>query len=268
MLIPKLIHQTFPNYDSLNSSLRDNIHFLKDNNPDWIHNFYSDHDVEDFIRTSFGKDYIGVYLKIDPRYGAARADFFRYLVIYKYGGLYLDIKSTALKPLDDIIKPDDRFLVSTWPNSIDGVDTSLMGYHKKLSFREYQNWFICSEPNSSVLEKVIERVVQNLNQYRALTNGVGMTGVLCTTGPIPYSQSVRPFVLNGFVRVSSNEELGFKYTIFQFGNNEHHNISGKHYGILKFPIVSNSKLDNYISPIFFGLHQLCIRAFRKIRSLV
>ncbi len=38
-----------------------------------------------------------------PRYGVVLADIFRYLVIYNEGGVYLDIKSTVNRPLDEII---------------------------------------------------------------------------------------------------------------------------------------------------------------------
>ena len=48
-----------------------------------------------YIRREYGESILSCYLRIDPVYGAARADLFRYLLLYRTGGVYLDIKSAA-----------------------------------------------------------------------------------------------------------------------------------------------------------------------------
>ena len=35
------------------------------------------------------------------------ADVFRYLAVYREGGVYLDVKSTVTCPLDEVLSPDD-----------------------------------------------------------------------------------------------------------------------------------------------------------------
>ena len=44
-----------------------------------------------------------------------RADFFRYMVILKYGGVYSDIDTECRRPLSSIIKARDTMVVG-WEN--------------------------------------------------------------------------------------------------------------------------------------------------------
>lgn len=76
-------------------------------NPGWEHRLYDDADIEAFIRESYGDEILAYYHRIDRRYGAARADLFRYLLLYRLGGVYLDIKSTTVRPLDEVLRPDE-----------------------------------------------------------------------------------------------------------------------------------------------------------------
>ncbi len=62
-------------------------------NPYLKHACYENKDIETFLRTHATEDQIKAYLSINPNYGAARADFFRYAVMFYKGGVYLDIKS-------------------------------------------------------------------------------------------------------------------------------------------------------------------------------
>ena len=43
------------------------------------------------------------YERINPNYGAAKADIFRVLVLHKYGGVYFDIKS-KVDNLDELFE--------------------------------------------------------------------------------------------------------------------------------------------------------------------
>ena len=47
--------------------------------------------------------------------------FFRYLLMYEIGGVYLDIKSTANKKLDDVLEENDAFILSHRSVNVDIV---------------------------------------------------------------------------------------------------------------------------------------------------
>ena len=44
-----------------------------------------------------------------------RADFFRYMVILKHGGVYADMDTECRRPLRDVIQPQDTMVVG-WEN--------------------------------------------------------------------------------------------------------------------------------------------------------
>jgi mannosyltransferase OCH1-like enzyme len=114
-LIPKIIHQTsYHEFDSLPISLKNNIEKIKKENPDYDYRYYNNDLCELYILNNYGKEMLDIYNKINPKYGPARSDIFRYLLIYNEGGVYIDLKSSFNNPLNKIIKKDDQYLISNW----------------------------------------------------------------------------------------------------------------------------------------------------------
>lgn len=113
--IPKIIHQTFPDH-ALPAAIEDNVQKMRLANPGWEYRLYDDEDIPRFIGTEYGAAVLARYQRINPKYGAARADLFRYLLMYKVGGAYFDIKASLERPLDAVIRADDRYLLSCWDN--------------------------------------------------------------------------------------------------------------------------------------------------------
>ncbi|QNP43132.1 hypothetical protein H9L15_14465 [Sphingomonas daechungensis] len=101
--IPKKIHQIYFG-DDLSERLKANARELRDLNPSWEYALYDAHTGEDYIRTHYGADVLQAYHHLDPRYYAARADLLRYLIVYREGGVYLDIKSRFDGPIDKFIR--------------------------------------------------------------------------------------------------------------------------------------------------------------------
>src|ERR1035437_4729103 len=100
MPIPKFIYQTTKSKSSLPVTLEENIEQIRALNKGWIYRLFDDRDIEDFIRNVYGQETLALYHKINPTYGAGRADLFRYLLVYETGGVYLDIKSGTAQALD------------------------------------------------------------------------------------------------------------------------------------------------------------------------
>lgn len=115
MAIPKIIHQTYKS-QTLPAPIAPIVAELKDKNPDWEYRFYDDDAVLAYIKAHDDGRILDAYHRINPVYGAAKADLFRYLVLYHEGGVYLDIKSSCIYPLSEIIKSDDTFIVTQWQN--------------------------------------------------------------------------------------------------------------------------------------------------------
>lgn len=171
MVIPKIIHQTYRS-EALPPEILEIVEGLKSLNPDWEYRFYTDEDILEYIRKNFDEKVLTAYLKINPIYGAAKADLFRYLVLYKEGGVYLDIKSTCIYPLSDVIQSDDQFIVTQWQNEPGQKDEGAglfrcLRENLNIAHGEYQQWFIIAEKNSPIMKHVVDTVVDNILSYRA-----------------------------------------------------------------------------------------------------
>ena len=86
--------------------------------PNYKYIFFDDKGCEDFINNNFGKDFLLVYKKTEAL--PHKADFFRYCYLYINGGLYCDIKTIFLKPVDEIFIQKDKTysVLSTIPQTI------------------------------------------------------------------------------------------------------------------------------------------------------
>ena len=193
--IPKIIHQTFKSRN-LPNELQLSVNQLRAENPDWEYRFYDDDDIVRFISDVYGQQVLEYYNRINPNYGAAKADLFRYLLIYKEGGVYLDIKSSFIKPIDEILKQDDQYLLCGWDNR-KGEEHEGYGLHKELSAiegGEYEQWHIIAAPGSPFLRSVIDAVLTNIDRYKPWLHGTGRMGVLRLTGPIAYTLAIHPLL--------------------------------------------------------------------------
>lgn len=191
--IARLIHQTFHG-DAPPVEAAANIAGLKAMNPGWTYRYWSDRDVHDFIRDRYGWDMLKLYLRINPCYGAARADLFRYLCVYALGGVYLDVKAGSRRPLDEVLRPDDRFLLSGWRNG-PGDTYAGWGLHEEVrgvEGGERQQWHVIAAAGHPFLQAVIEAVTARLVAYMPSRHGVGWSAVLRTTGPIAYTLAIAP----------------------------------------------------------------------------
>ena len=185
---------------------------------------------------------LSIYNMINPNYGAARADFFRYLLMYKKGGVYLDIKSTTRVKLDDTILLNDKYILSHWGKYMQPHADLL-----NLERGEFQQWHIITIPGHEFLKEVIKQVIYNILNYDIL-HGVGRFGVLQLTGPITYTTTILNCIKNGnnkYRLVKSNEDIGLKYTIYDDSEGDyrhkiiqtHSNLFKKHYSNLSEPVV-------------------------------
>lgn len=234
--VPRIIHQTFYTSD-LPADLRKNVDHLKALNPGWEYRFYDDAAIVDFILKNYPPVVLQYFERIDPRYGAARADLFRYLLMYKVGGVYLDIKSTATRPLDEVLLPEDRFLLSEWNNESAGFDA--WGKHYELNDfggREFQQWYIACASGHPFLRAVIDNVLHNIDTYIPGLHGTGKPGVLRVTGPIAYSlaihriRSAHPHRL-----VNSQKDLGLQYSVMKVDS--HKTQFKSHYSLQTHSVI-------------------------------
>ena len=237
MAIPRIIHQTARAYDELPAEIKANIERIKSLNPQWEHRFYEDADVLRYIERHSGPRMLRACRRINPRYGVMLADVFRYLAVYREGGVYLDVKSTVTRPLDEVLSPDDSYLLSQWRNRL-GERYRGWGLYpdlERIIGGEFQQWHIIAVPKHPFLARVIQDVLFNMEHYHPGWFDVGAMGVLRVSGPICYSLAIAPMLSHYKHRIVDIEELGISYTIYD--STMHHRRPKAHYTHSREPIM-------------------------------
>lgn len=86
-----------------NDPLPPHLKALFERNPDWEVSMCDNACKDAFMQNEFANTSVSaVYNLIHPLIGAARADIWRYAVLYTYGGVYLDDDSDIRTPLDQV----------------------------------------------------------------------------------------------------------------------------------------------------------------------
>jgi mannosyltransferase OCH1-like enzyme len=235
--IPRLIHQIYPTRD-LPSPLNRNVEAIKAANPGWEHRLYDEDSGQAFIGEHYGELVLELYRRIDSRYGAARGDLARYLIVYALGGVYLDIKSYFDRPIASVIGEGDGYVLAQWDNRAEGHHPGY-GLHPDLADLprgEFQQWHVIAAPMHPFLRAVIAKVLANIETYRPWRHGVGRNGVFRVTGPIAYTQAIQPILDRHPHRLLADPaEVGLSYSI---GDGYKHMAAfPKHYSLQTTPVV-------------------------------
>ena len=253
--IPRIMHQVYLTGE-LPEQLQRNVSAHKARNPDWEHRLYDDDAAISLILDHYDDDMLWNYLRISEEYPAARVDLLRHLIIFAYGGVYFDIKSCFDRPLDEVIRPGDSYLLSQWRNG-HGEPHAGFGLHRDLNHiagGEYLTYFIIAEPGHAYSAAVIKYILNMIAHYRPWS-AVGRTGVLRTTGPIAYTLGIYPIRDQHPHRFVTELELSCHGSLSD-GYNHLALFQKKHYSLLTGPIVNLTPLGNALLPFFVLLRTL------------
>lgn len=263
MPIPKVIHQIYLQGEAnIPDNIKKSVSELRQRNPDWEYRLYDESKILDYIKRYYGEDTLKIYLLINKNYAAARSDFFRYLLMYWEGGVYLDLKSSCKVPFNSILTNDDEFIICGWENEA-GQKYAGYGknkYLKYLKYGEYQQWNIIAKKHSPFLKAVIEEVTARIKHYTPMKYHVGRKGVLNTTGPVPYSIAIE--------KVIQTHQYKYRYERFaeEFGliyiNADTTLVNKNHYRLQINPVVKLNTLNNIFYKVWlYVLHPR--KAFQK-----
>jgi len=105
--IPRIIHQTY--FEEITIEKYPQLLRLQNTwrNSGWEYRFYDDDAARGYVETNYPERFVRAFDSL--LLGAYKADFFRYLVLYKEGGLYVDVDVMLNANLDNFITPDLAF---------------------------------------------------------------------------------------------------------------------------------------------------------------
>jgi mannosyltransferase OCH1-like enzyme len=91
---------------------------------------------------------------------AQKVDFYRILLMYKYGGIYIDVDILVLKDLKQI---HDKLKL------YDYVGFGCTGNKCKDGTGRPSNWILCSRPNTTLMLNILHRYYDKINKNEKIT---------------------------------------------------------------------------------------------------
>jgi mannosyltransferase OCH1-like enzyme len=141
-MIPKLLWQTykskFPPNDSISS-----IKTWLNLNPNYQWYYFDDVKCSQFISDHFSSEFVDMYNSLP--YGVMKADAWRIAIIYVYGGVYADIDTRCLVPIDYWTKDYSFIAAVETPGGTIG------------------NFTFAAEPNHPIIQSCLEHLLINYN---------------------------------------------------------------------------------------------------------
>ena len=156
-VIPLIIYQTW-HTKNLPPLMENAVNKIKLLNPRFNYQLFDDYDCREFIKNNFHISVLHAYDSLIP--GAYKADLWRYCILYKKGGIYLDIKYIPHNGFRFISLTEKEHFVY----DIDGINI--------------YNALMVTKPNNKILLKAIYKIVDNVK------NKVYGTSCLQPTGPV------------------------------------------------------------------------------------
>ena len=231
--IPNIVHQTFidRNLPFARSKI---IAHNKKMCPGYTFVFYDDNDCDNFIKDNFDERVYNAYKRINSVYGAMKADFFRYCVLYKIGGIYLDVKSVIKVPLVNIINKNDICVLDLLRNY-------------KEPYRRfvptYEQWLLIFSPNHPYLLEMINLMIYYIEQKyvpKILNYNLDTKGkILHITGPDAFTKAINNYIKKNktILHRSIDYEMYFEINILgESYKKMYHKYNKKHYSQYNEPL--------------------------------
>ena len=214
-VIPLHIYQVWHNIDEIPIAVKESIQLLKQQNPEFEHHLYDEPKCRKYIQDNFPQNVLNAYDKVIPQ--ALKADLWRYCIIYKEGGIYLDSKYYGINGFKFIHLIDKEYFCKDILKSFDGIYNAIL---------------IC-KPKNPIIKKTLEKFIENTNN-----NYYGVQP-LCI-GPLMMKQFFTPREIDSFELKLEVVNSLYKY------------VSFNGYRILKYHEKYKHKKNNHWSDYWKG----------------
>lgn len=191
--IPNRIFQTWKTKTHIDKGRKSCIRSLRRHNSEMEYLMYDDRDCELFVKDNYSRDIYDKYMRLE--HPVQKADLWRYLVIYHYGGYYFDVDCYCVKPLKSIKIPlkyrdRDNLLVAVRESPRPFTVTS--GFPRNPQYAQY--WFGAT-PRHPAIWKVIKRVLHNIDSSKQLKEKYSKDDyTLYLSGPVPWTDGLATYL--------------------------------------------------------------------------
>jgi mannosyltransferase OCH1-like enzyme len=186
----------------------DRFALLQKNNPEFNFYFFDDRDMDAYMAVNWsGREIFNVYSNLN--FGAARADIWRYCILYDRGGIYLDFDSNLNFRLDDIPVDADEIIAfeSNLLNTIVSPrytpasdffrNADLVARRLDYPQNVALQWLLVTRKGHPILERTISNIENSANFFRGRRVMSVRRAVCNFTGPVAFTRSVWEYVAAG-----------------------------------------------------------------------
>lgn len=192
IIIPCIIYQTWHTKE-LPPLMNSSVSNLRKVNPGFSYRLFDDNDCRNFIIEHFETDVVNAYDALVP--GAFKADLWRYCVLFKTGGIYIDIKYTCYNQFKLIeLCEAEHFVLDADKNGI------------------YNAFMVCL-PNNQKLWSCIQQIVKNVSDQYYGNHSLEITG---------------PLLLAKYFTQNEKRQLDMYHTFYETFKNRVVIYNGKH----------------------------------------
>ncbi|KAK6351244.1 membrane-bound alpha-1,6- mannosyltransferase Initiation-specific [Orbilia javanica] len=237
--IPKVIWQKWKNRIDLTNIWKQET-YVRDGwmtwevfNNEYEHIVFSDVDAELFVRKEYAHrpDIIKVFTELQQRIIAF--DLLRYLVIYKYGGIYNDMDTMCLRPIDDWFEEFWDYGIVVGIECVLPLDPGLPVDLQLDNFNlvyavQFLQWTVMAAPGHPVINRTIEALVAAvINDTREADGSVQWEigdlwyepmAILNVSGPGLWTRTVKQYINEQERREVADSEYGAMWDIEIFGD--------------------------------------------------
>jgi mannosyltransferase OCH1-like enzyme len=169
-VIPLRIYQTW-HTTNLPPKMQQAVNTIKAHNPEFQHFLYDDNMCREFIRDNFPIDVLRAYNLLIP--GAYKADLWRYCILYKKGGIYLDIRYVPFENFKFLnLTKKEHFVVD-----LETLQENPNFYRSESSGEcRIYNALMVTLPGNQKLFDAIEQIVSNVKNKFYGKNSLEPTG--------------------------------------------------------------------------------------------
>ena len=200
MNIPKIIYSTWKSKTNL-GNFTESVESIKKHNKNFKYIIYDDEDCNIFVKNHY-PEYYKYYTKLELP--VQKADLWRYLIIYYYGGWYCDMDIYSYKSFETIEIPLKYELINE-NEDLMIVEQEFPAPLKPLPYNniQYAQYWFGATPRHPVLLKIINKVIDNIKNMKC-KNQKGDDYTLHLTGPVPFTNTILKYKNNNVYIIEPN----------------------------------------------------------------
>ena len=214
--IPRILIQTWKT-NKLPEKCEKFVDELKRLHPDYNYKFFTDNDIYQFLKDNY-EEYLKTYDKLPLT--IQKIDFFRYIAIYHFGGIYLDLDMECKKNMNSMLTHNSVFPVDEYINHINGKKPRYAGFYNDKQHFLLGQYAFAAEPKNEFIKVLIDGIHKNIDRIVRTVNHNDDNYVYITTGPDYVTKKYMEYNEKNKIEILDNKKRQ------QFGDYAEHKYFG------------------------------------------